>query len=78
MKAKLIALFLTVVAIFTTGCVASAGYGGGYYRQGYAGNYYRQGTGYRYDRNWDRYNRRNWDRHDGRYRYYDRRDYRRY
>src|SRR6185436_11113834 len=84
MKAKLLALFVMAAALFTTGCVAGAGYGGGYYRQGYGSRYYRQGYGngynrpgpgvdYRHGRNWDRYKRRNWD---GRDRYYDRRGYR--
>ena len=64
-------LFLMAAALLTTGCAASAGYNRGYYRQGYGG-------GYRYDRDWDRHNRRDRDRHERRDRYYDRDDYRRY
>ena len=62
---RAIGVSLIALAILTTGCAASAGYNRGYYQQRYS-------NGYRYDRDWDRYNHH---RHD---RDYDRDGYRRY
>jgi len=59
------------LAILTTGCAASAGYNRGYYQQRY-------GSGYRYERDWDRYNRRDGVRYHRQDRDYDRDGYRRY
>ena len=68
---RAIGVTLIALAILTAGCVASVGYNRGYYQQRYS-------NGYRYDRDWDRYNRRDGVRHDRHDRDYDRDGYRRY